>query len=243
MRTVVAEQLTVSESTTHVHDAITQKALELDRLHDLMKEKLANASTSEKIQIMTLAPDSWSRDHCSKFFKVSEYIVRTARELKKVSGILSKPPPKKGKTISPETVELVIKMYEDAEFSRQLPGKKDCVSIGKGVHKQKRLILCNLPEMYAAFKEKYPNVKLEFSKFCELRPKWCVLAGSTGLHSVCVCSIHQNAILLVDGIDWDVTYEDLISKLVCDSTNKECMIHRCTVCPKWQILEKNHNLD
>ena len=59
----------------------------LNRLHDLMKEKLANASTSEKIQIMTLAPDSWSRDHCSKFFKVSEYIVRTARELKKVSGI------------------------------------------------------------------------------------------------------------------------------------------------------------
>ena len=80
---VVAEQLTVSESATHVHDAITQKALELDRLHDLMKEKLANASTSEKIQIMTLAPDSWSRDHCSKFFKVSEYIVRTARGTEK----------------------------------------------------------------------------------------------------------------------------------------------------------------
>ena len=44
-----------------------------------------------------------------------------------------------------------------------------------------------------------------------------VLAGSTGTHSVCVCSIHQNAVLLADAIDWDVTYKDLINKVVCDS--------------------------
>ena len=57
------------------------------------------------------------------------------------------------------------------------------------------------------------------------------MAGSSGTHSVCVCSSHQNAILLVDAIDWDVTYKDLIDKLVCDSTNKECMMHRCENCP------------
>ena len=103
-------------------------------------------------------------------------------------------------------------MYKDNEFSRQMPGKKDYVSITKGVHKQKRIVLCNLREMYAAFKEKYLNVKLGFSKFCTFRPKWCVLAGSSGTHSVCVCSIHQNAILLVDVINWDITYKDLILK-------------------------------
>ena len=81
------------------------------------------------------------------------------------------------------------------------------------------------PKRNAAFKEKYPNVKLGFSKFCTFRPKWCVLAGSSGTHSVCVCSIHQNAILLVDAINWDITYKDLISKIVCDSTRKECMMH------------------
>ena len=84
--------------------------------------------------------------------------------------------------------------------------------------------------MYAAFKEKYPNVKLGFSKFCTFRPKWCVLAGSSGTHSVCVCSIHQNAILLVDAINWDITYKDLISKIVCDSTRNECMMHHCESC-------------
>ena len=82
-------------------------------------------------------------------------------------------------------------------------------------------------EMYAAFKEKYSNVKLGFSKFCTFRPKCCVLVVSSGTHFVCVCSIHQNATLLVDAINCDITYKDLISKMVYDSTRKECMMHRC----------------
>ena len=106
-----------------------------------------------------------------------------------------------------------------------MPGKKDNVSIAK------RLVLCKLREMYAAFKEKHPNVKLGFSKFCTFWPNWCVLAGSSGGHSVCICSIHQNAILLADAINWDITYKDLISKIVCDSTRKECMMHQCESCP------------
>ena len=48
--------------------------------------------------------------------------------------------------------------------------------------------LCNLQEFYTAFKEKHRNVNIGFSKFCALRPKWCVLAGSKMTHFVCVCS-------------------------------------------------------
>ena len=70
--------------------------------------------------------------------------------------------------------------------------------------------LCNLQELYTAFKEKHPNVNIGFSKFCALRPKWCVLAGSKMTHSVCDCSAHQNVVLLVDAMDWDLTYKDLI---------------------------------
>ena len=135
-------------------------------MHNLVKEKLTTAAYSEKIQILTLAPDSWSRRYCAEHFNVSEYLVRTARELKKIKGILAKPAQKQGKVISQNTIDLVLSMYEDDEFSRHMLGKKYCVSIAKGVHKQKRLALCNLREMYAAFKEKYPNVKLGFSKFC-----------------------------------------------------------------------------
>ena len=42
------------------------KAAELDRLHQAMIEKLKTASYPEKIQILTLVPDSWSRGHVHK---------------------------------------------------------------------------------------------------------------------------------------------------------------------------------
>ena len=44
---------------------------------------------------------------------------------------------KKGKTITTETLYLVTNVYEDDNFSRQVPEKKDYVSVSKGVHKQK----------------------------------------------------------------------------------------------------------
>ena len=70
--------------------------------------------------------------------------------------------------------------------------------------------LCNLQELYTAFKEKHLNVNIGFSKFCALRPKWRVLDGSKMTHSVCICSAHQNVVLLVDAMYWDMTYKDLI---------------------------------
>ena len=58
--------------------------------------------------------------------------------------------------------------------------------------------------MYTDFKENLPNVNIRLSKFCALKPKWCVLAGSKMTHSVCVCSVHQNVVLLVD--EWTGTW-------------------------------------
>ena len=64
--------------------------------------------------------------------------------------------------------------------------------------------LCNLQELYTAFKEKHTNVNIGFSKFCALKPKWCVLAGLKMNHSICDGSTHQNVVLLVDAMDWDL---------------------------------------
>ena len=41
---------------------------------------------------------------------------------------------------------------------------------------------------------------------------------------------HQNTILLVDALNWEVTYKDLVNKVGCDSSNCECMMHRCANC-------------
>ena len=90
--------------------------------------------------------------------------------------------------------------------------KKDCVSVSKEAHKQKLLNfqnLCNLQELYTAFKEKHPIVNIRFSKSSALRPEWCVLGGLKMNYFVCICSAHQNAMLLADAMDWDLTYKDL----------------------------------
>ncbi|XP_066934504.1 uncharacterized protein [Clytia hemisphaerica] len=232
------EELKDSEpSNNDKRETIDKKADEFDKLCTAIKEKLLISSYPEKVQLLTLAPDSWSREYCSKYFDVSEYLVRKARDLKRDSGILATPLPKKGKTIPQEHIIDIENFYKSDENSRQMPGKKDCVSIRKNVHEQKRLVLCNLRELYAAFKMQNPDIKVGFSKFCALRPKSCIIAGKSGTHSVCVCSIHQNAVLLVDAIQWDITYKDLVNKVVCDSTNRICMMHRCENCPGVEALK------
>ena len=89
-----------------------------------MKEKLVTASNTEKLQILTLVPDSWSRKYCSEYFGVSGYIIASARELKQRKGILAQPSQKKGKAMAQETIDLVHAFYEDDEYSRPFPRKK-----------------------------------------------------------------------------------------------------------------------
>ena len=123
------------------------------------------------------------------YFEVSEHLIRPARNLKNEKGILAVP-----------VLSLVQDFSQDDEFSRLMPGKKDCISIKGGLPQQKRLLLCNLNELYMEFKSRHQTVQIGFSKFCALRPKWCVSVGAT--HSVCVCTHHQNSILLVNAIQW-----------------------------------------
>ena len=50
---------------------------------------------------------------------------------------------------------------------------------------------------------------------------------------------HENTILLVDVLNWEVTYKDLVNKVVCDPSNCERMMHRCTNCPGTNTLPKS----
>ena len=103
-------------------------------------------------------------------------MVKMARKLRKEKGILGIPEAKKRVIITEEVKEQVLRIYESDDFTRLCPGKKDCVSVyvnGEMVRKQKRLILTRLLEVYAEFKSIYPTYRIGFSKFCELRPKWC----------------------------------------------------------------------
>ena len=51
---------------------MNQKANNLHKLVELMKEKLKFSIKREKIQILTLTPESWSLQKTAKEFKVSK---------------------------------------------------------------------------------------------------------------------------------------------------------------------------
>ena len=82
---------------------IQRKADDFDILILLIKDKLNDNSlkTSQKLQILTMAPD-WPRAHVAKYFNVSEHMVCEARKLAREKGILALPEPKRGKCFSNE---------------------------------------------------------------------------------------------------------------------------------------------
>lgn len=73
--------------------------------------------------------------------------------------------------ITKETIVLVKNYYNEDDISRVLPGKKDfisCLVVGVRTQVQKRLLLGNIRELHALFKEKYPQIKLSTTKFSEI---------------------------------------------------------------------------
>ena len=60
-----------------------------------------------------------------------------------------------------------------------------------------------------------------------------MLAGASGTHTVCVCTIHQNVklMLLATKVPQVPTYHDCLSKMLCDSPLPACYIGKCAKCP------------
>lgn len=140
-------------------------------------------------------------------------MVNVAKKLQKEKGILSVPGVKNGRNLSSDNIDLITQYYRNDENSRQLPGMKDYVTIKKddGAKEkvQKRLVYCNLKELYQSFKLEFPNCQVGFSKFAELRPNECVLAGASGTHTVCVCIFHQNVKLMIEGQKIEFDFRNL----------------------------------
>lgn len=195
-----------------------------------IKEKFASSTSKiEKFQLLTLAPQSWTGIELMNEFGISERQARNVKSLVKEQGILSCPSVKKGRSLNPETENLATAFYDSDEVSRLMPGMKDYVSVkinDSKIHVQKRLILCNLNELYSIFKTQNPDVKLGFSKFAQLRPKHCVIAGSSGTHTVCVCVYHENLKLMLRKIKLEYLTENTNLKLI---DFRDCL--KLTMCP------------
>jgi hypothetical protein len=223
-----------------------------------LKEKFKNENTkrSEQIQILTILPKSWSIRKMASEFNTTRHTASIAKKIVEEKGVLSNPNPKGGKIITQETVNVIKAFYLSEDISRTMPGKKDYCSIidnerGR-IHLQKHLLLCNLKEAYHIFKERNPLVKVGFSKFADLHPKQCVIAGATGTHSVCVCTIHQNAKLMFVGAELgQLTANDdtpiknvrhCVAFMECNPASQKCCLRQCEQCGDPSDL-KNKLLD
>ena len=221
----------------------------MEYLVNALKDKLTvTKSKKEKISLLTLVSNSWTLPKTIEQFGhlgVTEYLVRRSRQLKKDHGILPNVTPSLERALSEATKEKVIAFYKDDEVSRILPGKKDYKTVRDGDKKeqrQKRLILMNLNEAFCLFKEKNPDIKIGVSKFCDLKPKECVTVGAKGTHSVCVCTSHQNAKLMLSAFPVKaegekIAYHNLLDKLVYSTDQSICILHRCENCPGSSELE------
>ena len=85
--------------------------------------------------------------------------------------------------------------------------------------------LCSLQVLYAAFKEKDPNVNIGFWNFSKIT------------QSVSVCSTHQNVVLLVDAMDWDLTYKYPIKKIFYNPEDNKYIVYRCESRPGTATLK------
>ncbi|KAJ8673070.1 hypothetical protein QAD02_004331 [Eretmocerus hayati] len=205
-----------------------------------MIERFSSSSTSkaERELIMNFLPDSWSTRRKASFFSTTRYFASnvTSKKPESQSCVRSK------KHLPDGTIDTVKEFYENDDNSRIMPGMKDvkCVRVDNNVKVfvQKRLVLYNIRELYLKFKDLHPDVKVGMTKFAEARPVHCVLAGSSGTHSVCVCVYHQNVKLMLKGLDISAftsgrltDYKDCIASIVCHDPTDSCYLGSCKKCP------------
>ena len=103
----------------------------------------------------------------------------------------------------------------------------------------KRLVLSNLREVLREFEEIFPDCKVGFSKFAELRPKNC-FSRSEWYNTQCVCTIHLNVKLM--SFEMQITelptYHHCLAKIMCNPPHARCYLGECDVRPGTEVLKE-----
>lgn len=234
----------------------SNREIELEGMLDELKQKFSTLESNNplRLQILTIAPSPWSVRKIAQEFDTTRYLADKSKKLKAKSGILPDSIAREGKKLSQAILQKVNGFYTSDINSRIMPGKKDVVSVkinGERTLKQKRLLLMGLKELYTVFKQSHPEDIISFSAFAKLRPKSCILPGACGTHSVCVCTIHQNAKLMLDAIDIQkltsntekplTNYKDCLNEIVCERPGADCYLDVCDDCPGVSQFSKKLN--
>jgi len=236
----VLEKIVQNEVKEPGHDAEFQ-----EMINQLKTRFLTCINRQEKVNVLSVLPQSWSLSKVASEFNVTKSFARCVKDLVKLKGILpilSVTP--RGTRLSAEVIERVIKFYEEDEVNVFImPDKNQCLTVtinGVKVKKQKRLLLANLKELFLYFSERNPGL-LGFSSFAALRPRYCLLAGSPGTHSVCVCQRHENMKLMIEGANLKLyssteegamkNYKQCLATIRCEPPTENCFLNKCEECP------------
>lgn len=200
---------------------------------------------SKKILALSVLPKSMSYANVMKTFGVSKYMVKKSRAIARQHGVLVEPGTKLGRSLSMETINKVVSFYYRDDVSRPLPGRKDVVSVkenGQRVSKRKRLVLGTLGSLHSQYLEENQDHQLSRGKFCELRPKKCVLAGQSGTHVICVCTYHENPNLMFEHgrlkSEELTAVRDCKALMMYSDPRRECFLRECDKCPTMGLQEK-----
>lgn len=168
-----------------------------------------------------------------------KWFVEKAQQVRASKGILKLPDAGTSVTELEKVAQEEAKQYY-LDCSTLMPGIRDKISVKTPAgreSRQKRLLLGSLNEIFANFKELFPNLKIGFSTFAKLRPSECILTGSSGTHTVCVCMRHENIELSLRAVKAlpiirDSCLSELIQEyLVCKNPSPQCYFLECTECP------------
>lgn len=248
----------IEESSSVVHDNIntslnissentssdpSQREKELENMLTGLKNKFSTLNMNDplRLQILTIAPTEWSVRKLASEFHCSRRMAENAKKLQSSKGVLPHTTAKAGKKLPQDVVNKVENFYNNDFNSRQMSGIKDVISVkynGERTLMQKRLLMSDLKSLHTKYKEDNPDHKVSFTKFCQLRPRYCILAGASGSHTVCVCTIHQNCKLMLEAIrDFTetsdvpiVTYQDCLQLMTCGSPSVSCSLGECENC-------------
>lgn len=222
--------------------------LDYNEMMEQLKTRFRDSQkVSDKVQVLTIVPRSCTIKRIQSEFGATYNMARLAKQLVASYVVLSTPNARLGKMLPKLVEEKIIEFYLTDAVSRVTPGKKDCVLMmvnGKKEHVQKRLLLFTLKDAYRQFQDENVGVKVGLTKFRELRPKNVVLPGASGTHNVCVCAIHQNVKLMIEGsgistiedfkvlfhVEGEVTYKHLLANLLCNPALPECHLGECQLC-------------
>ncbi|CAG9800519.1 unnamed protein product [Chironomus riparius] len=143
-----------------------------------------------------------------------------------------------------QTSDLVKVFYESDDISRQMPGKKDTITVklDGGIKEvlQKRSMLMTVDRAYEQFKETNPEIDVSRSKFYQLKPPNILLISEIP-KDVCLCCYCENFNFLYMALRPFFLLEDIgnlkdfLGKFSC-SDDYECAASLCYNCQDYESM-------